>query len=89
MCGLNETKFDNFRIFAPFWRFAIEKEWKSTWQEEWAYRASVAGEWWRVELKAFLSIVKDLSEKGISLGPLTKECIDIIKERFPKKKEVS
>lgn len=72
----------------PFWRYTIEVEWKSSWQEEWASRSIVEGiEWWRAELRAFLSIVKDLSEKGIELGEITKETIVFIKERFSKKKE--
>jgi hypothetical protein len=72
----------------PFWRYAIEAEWKESWIEEWEKRASIGGiEWWRAELRAFLSVVKDLSEKSVEIGEITRETIVLIKERFPKKKD--
>ncbi len=74
----------------PFWRYAMDEEWKSAWRNEWANRVAEShGEWWKNEIKAFLSIVKELSEKGTELGDITKETLVIIKERFSKKKEAS
>lgn len=73
----------------PFWRYAIAEEWKESWQEEWADRSvgNVSMDWWRAEIRAFLSIVKDLSGKGVELGEGTQVTIEYIKKYFGKKKE--
>jgi hypothetical protein len=90
---------DGKGLEVPFWRYAIDTEWKRSWKEEWAYRTSSFADrlskgkealpWWRAEAKAFLTIVKELSESDIELGDLTVFTSEEIAKRLGKKKESS